>query len=245
MQEDLASNVDYTDNNDWSHFFKPTGFQADRDLFVAGVDISFSTTEDLSIGTIAIVKLRRDSRQQLVYSHSREVSVQYPYVPSFLGFREAPIISTLMKHLPLRVRCSLDCLLVDGNGVLHPRKAGLACQVGIGESIPCVGVSKNLLCVDGLNEKTFREYIASSHSNEIDVIGRSGFLWGKAIMTGNAKSKPIFVSVGHRVSLITSARLVTALCEFRIPSPIRFADMHSRAYLRGECNDLFMEEEFP
>lgn len=244
IQEELASNVDYTDNNDWGQFFTSTGFHAERDLFVAGVDISFSTTENLSIGTIVVVKLRRDARQQLVYSHSRQVSVEYPYVPSFLGFREAPIVSALIKQLPRQVRCRLDCLLVDGNGVLHPRKAGLACQVGVEENIPCIGVSKNLLCVDGLSEKAIRECTASSHLSEIDVIGTSGFLWGKAIMTGNAQRKPIFVSVGHRVSLVTSARLVAALCEFRIPSPIRLADMHSRAYLRGECNDLYLAEEF-
>ncbi|CAN8066947.1 unnamed protein product [Agarophyton chilense] len=244
-EEEIAKSVDCTDdNNGWGRYFSPDGFEADRDLFVAGADVSFSTSEDLAIGTVTVVKLFSDSSHELVFSKSCEVTMAQPYIPTFLGFREGPVVSTLLRQLPPQVRRSIDCLLVDGNGVLHPRKAGLACHVGVSEDIPCIGVSKSLLYVDGLEDSILREQAASSGPKGVDVIGKSGFVWGKAILTGNAESKPIYVSVGHRVSLPTSARLVVALCDYRVPSPVRFADMHSRAFLRGEKNDLFKKEQF-
>ncbi|KAI0561598.1 Deoxyribonuclease V [Gracilaria domingensis] len=244
-QEQIAKKVDCSDdNNSWSHFFTSERFQADRDLFVAGADVSFSTTEDLAIGTVTVVKLCPDASHKLVFSKSCEVSMGQPYVPTFLGFREAPVVSTLLNQLPDVVRRCIDCLLVDGNGLLHPRKAGLACHVGVEEDIPCVGVSKTLLCVDGLDEKTIRQQAAVGGPHGVDVVGQSGFLWGKAIMTGHAQRKPIYVSVGHRVGLSTCAKLVQTLCDYRVPAPVRYADLHSRAFIRGERNDLFKKEEF-
>ena len=245
-QLDIASKVCTADENNWSQFFAPNCFNSSRDLFIAGADISFPTTPSKSpVGTIAVVKLLRDSSCRLVYSRSRPVEILHPYVPQFLGFREAPVIFQMLSELPRKVRESIDCLLLDGNGVLHPRRAGLACQVGTAENIPCVGVSKNLLCLDGLTDKHTRERVSASSNGILELVGDSGALWGTAVLTGNALSKPIFVSVGHRVSLITATRLVCCLCEFRVPAPIRFADMHSRALIRGENVQVYNDDEFP
>lgn len=243
-QEELSKKVISTDDNSWSHFFTTEGYKANRDLFCAGADISFSEEKNVSVGTLTIVKLCVNGSKELIYSYSRKVSVKYPYVSSFLGFREAPVISTLLQDLPERVRNSIDCLLVDGNGIFHPRKAGLACQVGLSENIPCIGVSKTLLCIDGLNEKDICEKVVSSASNDIAVTGASGFVWAKALLAGNAQRKPIYISVGHRVSLFASLQLVKALCDYRVPAPIRYADIHSRAWIRGEHIQVFKTEEF-
>lgn len=244
-QVEIASKVKYEDDNSWGQLFSAAGYQGKRNLFIAGADISFSTLEeDFSVGTLAIVKLSPNGDADLVYSCSKPVNMQHPYVPSFLGFREAPIVSEMLHALPLSVRNRIDCLLIDGNGVLHPRKAGLACQVGVQEDIPTVGVSKTLLCVDELDEREVRNETAAAEGGMIDVVGKSNFVWAKALLTGNAKKKPIYVSVGHRVSLPSSAQLVRCLCEYRIPAPIRFADMNSRALLRGETTEVFKEDEF-
>lgn len=244
-QARISSGVIPTDANSWSHFFSNSLFEADRDLTIGGADISFSTSPtDRAIGTIAIAKLRTSGCVDLVYSRSREVTVRLPYISGFLGFREAPIVSELLQELPENVRSGLDCLLLDGNGILHPRKAGLACQVGVSEDIATIGVSKALLCVDGLSEHATRELAVNGDETGVDVIGKSGTIWARALMTGNAQRKPIYVSIGHKVSLSTASNLVRRLCEFRVPSPIREADLHSRAYLRGEEIFVYKAEEF-
>lgn len=244
-QDKIAAMVDNQDANEWSMFFTTLSYKPDRDIFIAGADISFSTTsDDNAIASIVITKLMQDGTTDLVYSHSRRVNMQYPYIPCFLGFREAPVVSSLLTALPRSVRARIDCLLVDGNGLLHPRKAGFACQVGVKENIPTIGVSKTLLNVDGLDEKHVRDLALTQKGKAVDVVGSSGFVWGKAVITGNAKSKPIYISVGHRVSLDTACKLVQRLCKYRIPEPIRFADMHSRALLREENLSMYKPEAF-
>lgn len=245
-QHEIARQVNYEDENDWSHFFSADGLKATRDLYIAGADISFSTAvKDFSVATFTIVKLCEDGSTGLVYSQSQPVIMQHPYVATFLGFRESPVVSHMLSELPPNVKGKIDCLLTDGNGVLHPRKAGLACQVGVEEGLPTVGVSKNMLFVDGITEKAAKTLASTADNGAIELVGDSGFVWGTAVMAGNAKSKPIYVSVGHRVSLATATKLVQCMCEFRIPSPIRFADMHSRALLRGEKISVYKVEEFP
>lgn len=243
-QTKIANSVVCEDVNTWHNFLSPQ-FDLERPLFIAGADVSFSTSEeDLAIGSLAIAMLRKSGKVDLVYSKSRRVSMPYPYIPTFLGFREAPVISQLLGDLPTIVRKHVDCLLLDGNGVLHPRRAGLACQVGVEHDLPTIGVSKALLCIDGLVEQEVRELTAAGGEEGVDVVGTSGTVWARALITGNAKNRPIYVSVGHKVSLDTATRLVRRLCEFRIPAPIRAADLHSRAVLRGEDFSVYSEEDF-
>lgn len=241
----IAAKVDQADSNNWAQFFSTGDFSADRDLFVAGADISFSASEQgHDIATLVIVILRKNGGIDLVYSRSQVVTILAPYVPSFLGFREAPIVSKMLSELPPLVRRRIDCLLLDGNGILHPRKAGLACQVGVEENMATIGVSKALLCVDGLDEREMRKKVAATSETPVAVIGESGTTWANALLTGNAQNKPIYVSVGHKVSLQTASKLVQKLCVYRVPAPIRFADLHSRAHLRGEVIDVYKAEEF-
>lgn len=244
-QTDIAERVIKKDSNSFATFFCGSNFSPDRDIFVAGADISFSTNlPDYAIGTLTVVILRKSGALDLVYSKSRSVSMEYPYVPSFLGFREAPVVSAMLADLQPAVRNALDCVLLDGNGFLHPRKAGLACHVGVEENLPTIGVSKALLCVDGLVEKEVRDSTAAQAPSAFDVIGNSGTLWARALITGNAKVKPVYVSIGHRVSLDSATGLVRRLCHYRVPEPIRLADLHSRALLRGEDKSVYKAEEF-
>lgn len=243
-QLEIAESVSLKDVTSWHQFLSPQ-FRLERPLFVAGTDISFSISQrDFAVGSITVVILRKNGKVDLVFSESRKVSVQHPYIPTFLGFREAPVVSELLDDLPGIVRRHIDCLLLDGNGVLHPRGAGLACQVGVEHDLPTIGVSKALLCIDGLEERRVRALAATGSEEGVDVVGDSGTVWARALITGNAKSRPIYVSIGHKVSLDTATRLVGRLCEFRVPAPIRAADLHSRAVLRGEDFSVYNVEEF-
>ncbi|NWJ12072.1 ENDOV Endonuclease, partial [Crypturellus undulatus] len=116
-------------------------------------------------------------------------------------------------------------LLVDGNGLLHPRGFGVACHLGVLTDLPCIGVAKNLLHVDGLaKDELHREQIRSlqMEGDTFPLTGTSGNVlgmvsWGRSL----SSSRPLYVSVGHRVSLETAVCLVKSCCRYRIPEPIR------------------------
>lgn len=113
--------------------------------------------------------------------------VVFPYVPGFLAFREAPI----MLAAAMKLKKSPDVYLVDGHGYAHPRRFGLACHVGIALDAPTIGVAKSRLCgtVAGIKLKDRGETVG-----EI-LRRRSG--------------KPFYVSVGHKISLRDSIRIVS------------------------------------
>lgn len=232
QQQRIAANVIDFDDVQWSHRQADGCPQLTTPMFVAGADVSFSTTDEgAAVATITVIR-KSTQKMDLVFSKSRKVSVDTPYVPSFLSFREAPLIASLFSDIPQEVKSRIDCLLVDGNGILHPRRAGLACHLGVELNIPTIGVSKSLYCHDGLDEHAIRSLFEQSGTKSHPLKGDSGTVWGRALLTGNAINKPIYVSVGHKVSLESAALLVQELCLFRVPEPIRLADQHSREALR-------------
>nr|XP_048285291.1 endonuclease V isoform X4 [Myodes glareolus] len=137
----------------------------------------------------------------VVYEDSRMVRLKAPYVSGFLAFREVPFLVKLVQWLQEKEPDFMpQVLLVDGNGVLHQR------------DLPCIGVAKKLLQVDGLeNNSVHKEKALKSHDHS---------------------TKPLYVSVGHRISLEVAVRLTHCCCRFRIPEPIRQADIRSREYIR-------------
>lgn len=244
-QTEIARCVVTRDAGDWARV-RPDGRFA-RDLFVAGADVSFSVADAAAaVATLTVVRLRRcDGAAQLVYSRSRAERIVTPYAPSYLAFREAPVVAAMLRELPGVVRARIDCILLDGNGILHPRRAGLASHVGVENDIAAIGVSKTLYCLDGLEEPAVRAQATAADSAGCDVVGASGTVWARALITGNAKNKPIYVSTGHKVSLPTAAKLVAALCRYRVPEPIRAADLNSRKALRGEDPaDMYESQAF-
>jgi deoxyribonuclease V len=131
--------------------------------------------------------------------------VRFPYVPGLLAFREAPIViaaANKLKRLP-------DVYLVDGHGYAHPRRFGLACHVGVALEAPTVGVAKSRLCgeANGLRLKERGETVGA-------IIKRK---------TG----KPLYVSVGHKISLQDSVRIVSQCFLTRSKDPIALA--HTQA----------------
>ncbi|XP_029949732.1 endonuclease V isoform X2 [Salarias fasciatus] len=129
----------------------------------------------------------------------------------------------------------MEVVFVDGNGVFHYREFGLACHLGVLSGLPCVGVAKNLLQVQGVQK-------SEEHQSQIAALRRggdsfpltaaSGAVLGKALRSSDKSSKPVYVSVGHKISLDTAVRLTHSCCRYRVPEPIRQADCRSREYLR-------------
>ncbi|XP_074175492.1 endonuclease V isoform X4 [Rhinolophus sinicus] len=129
----------------------------------------------------------------------------------------------------------LQVLLVDGNGVLHHQGFGVACHLGVLTDLPCIGVAKKLLQVDGLeNNARHKEKIRllQTGGDTFPLMGDSGAILGMALKSHDHSTKPLYVSVGHKVSLETAVRLTRSCCRFRIPEPVRQADIRSRDYIR-------------
>jgi len=200
--------------------------------YIGGVDISFIKGDDVN-ACAAYVILKYPSLD-VVYEDYEMIKLVAPYIPGFLAFREVDHLVKLVKRATLPV----DLIFVDGNGILHPHEFGLACHLGVRLGLPTIGVAKKLFMVDGLNKKTVKEAIKDkchSKGDSIDLIGDSGKLWGLAMIgepNEDGINNPIYISIGHMISLNTAKSITKAIMPYRVPEPIRLADIRSREYLR-------------
>lgn len=139
-----------------------------------------------------------------------------PYVPGLLSFREAPIVLEALR----RVRATPDVVLVDGQGIAHPRGVGLASHLGLHIGVPTVGVGKSRLC--GTHDEP------GPHRGDQAALRSDGRRIGTVLRTRD-RVKPVYVSPGHRLAQRPAVRAVlTTADRFRLPEPIRQADMRSR-----------------
>ncbi|NXU35911.1 ENDOV Endonuclease, partial [Drymodes brunneopygia] len=219
-QARLKGSVVEEDTEEWQKDPDFTGLER-----VGGVDLSY-VKGDESRACASLVVLSFPALQVL-YQDCHMVPVTAPYVAGFLAFREVPVLVEAVQRLQQEEpQLQPQVLLVDGNGLLHPRGFGTACHLGVLTDLPCIGVAKNLLQVDGLvKDELHREQVRSLQSSgeAFPLTGTSGKVLGmvSALRSYNNSCKPLYISVGHRVSLGTAVRLVRACCRFRIPEPIR------------------------
>ncbi|XP_069916288.1 endonuclease V isoform X7 [Oryctolagus cuniculus] len=178
---------------------------------VGGADVSFVKGDSAS--ACASLVVLSFPELQVVYEESRMVRLTAPYVSGFLAFREAPFLVDAVQRLREKQPDLMpQVLLVDGNGVLHHQGFGVACHLGVLTDLPCIGVAKKLLQVDGLEKD-------AAHKEQ-------------ALRSHDRSTKPVYVSVGHKVSLETAVRLTRHCCRFRVPEPVRQADIRSREHIR-------------
>ncbi|CAN6193747.1 unnamed protein product [Urochloa humidicola] len=202
--------------------------------YIGGTDISF-LKEDPSTACAAVVVLDADTLE-VVHEEFDVVRLQVPYIPGFLAFREAPILLRLLDKVKNNAHHFYpQLLMVDGNGLLHPRGFGLACHLGVLADLPTIGVGKNLHHVDGLNQSEVRRQLegdANCNKELISLTGQSGTTWGVAMRSGPGSSKPVYISVGHRISLDSAMAIVKVCCKYRVPEPTRQADIRSKVFLQ-------------
>lgn len=173
---------------------------------VCGIDVSY---KDLNAFCSAVIINK--NTLEIIEIVNEKSTISYPYIPGLFMLREGePLLKIvrLLKNL-------FDVLLIDGHGILHPRKCGLASYVGIMIDKPTIGVAKNLLC-GSILESNYVEYNKT--------------ILGYTIKKNNKKN--IYVSVGHKISLETSIDIVKKLTkksEF-IPEPLRIADIYSKKH---------------
>jgi deoxyinosine 3'endonuclease (endonuclease V) len=202
--------------------------------YVAGVDLSFFPGGVLKACAGLVILSYPDLKLQ--YENYEIVEMNEPYIPGFLAFREVThLVKLFRKFESERPELRPDVMFVDGNGLLHPEKFGSACHLGVLLDIPTVAIAKNLFDIDGLNHKVIKDRVQKECLNDGEVlplIGVSGYLWGYAMPNSGSTRRPIYVSGGHRVSVETALKLSQKCCIYRIPEPIRRADLGSREYIR-------------
>ncbi|XP_041358795.1 endonuclease V-like [Gigantopelta aegis] len=202
--------------------------------YIGGVDISFIKGDNLNACAAFVVVTF--PQMEIVYEDYQMVKLTAPYIPGFLAFREADfIIQQYEKLKAVQPQYAPHVIFVDGNGILHPRGFGLASQLGVLLNVPCVGVAKTLIHVDGLeNDDTHkgRKDILQKGGDTFPLQDSSGMVLGMALRSCDSTKNPIYVSVGHKISLESATWLVHKCCRYRIPEPTRQADLNSREYLR-------------
>ncbi|MDH7601856.1 MAG: deoxyribonuclease V [Armatimonadota bacterium] len=183
--------------------------QFDRVRTVAGVDVR--VTRGRGEGRCAIVVLSYPELET-VDAVICEGSVNFPYIPGLLAFREVPLVLQAFARLHERP----DLVFFDGHGLAHPRRFGLACHAGVVLDVPSIGCAKSLLIGRYQEPGT----VAGSTS---DLVAPEGDVVGKVVRTRTGV-KPIFVSPGHRISIESAARFALECTRgLRIPEPTRRA----------------------
>ncbi|MDH5447975.1 MAG: endonuclease V [Candidatus Bathyarchaeota archaeon] len=172
--------------------------------YVGGVDVAY--TEEFSVSAAAV--LDYDSLS-LVESKTTHVKTEFPYIPTLLSFREIPPAVAVIKKLCLQP----DVLLVDGQGIMHPYRLGFASHLGLVLGKPTIGAAKSPLIGD-VGEFNAENWAPITDKKEVV---------GVALITRKG-THPVYVSVGHMVSLERAIEVVKHCTpRYRISKPIRLA----------------------
>ena len=292
--------------------------------YFGGVDVSFPEDDKNPSVAVYVIVDASDDAFPVVYQDSEYFTLEVPYVPSFLAFREIePLVRLVQKQQQSKPDLTPSAILVDGNGLLHPRGAGIACFLGVRTGIPTIGIGKTLFCEGGLTKDIVAQGIdeslmavaatAATATTEMSSVTANGDLcvWmdqtpitsafettdgeketkldrkallekvttqchglavplqlplphnlqqsdtetttttttttriacalvghgGRSCWSPNKRrrvgtTKPIFVSVGHKISISQAVQIAIFFSHARIPEPVRQADLVGRHMLR-------------
>jgi len=185
--------------------------------FVAGVDVSVARAEGMATGAVVVLEYPEFN---VVETKVIRGQIDFPYIPGLLSFRESPVILAACEELTV----TPDLVLVDGQGVAHPRRFGLASHLGLFLDTPTIGCAKSRLCgrheVPGAEQGKYAELV-----DEDEIIG-------VALRTKQG-TNPIYVSVGHKVDLNSAIYWVGECCRgYRVPEPTRLAHLAAGGNLK-------------
>lgn len=177
--------------------------------YVAGVDVGFKENYKITQAAVAVLTF---PELKLVEKAIAQIPTVFPYIPGYLSFREIPAILEALKQLEI----TPDLILCDGQGLAHPRRLGLASHLGVLIDLPTIGVAKSLFI--GKYKKVGIE--KGSYQPLIDKDETIGL-----VLRSRTDVKPIYVSIGHKISLPTAKDYVMqCLTKYRLPETTRWAD---------------------
>lgn len=197
---------------------------------IGGLDIQWNNSGTEGVGVLAVLSFPGG---ELIHTEVEKTTTDVPWQSGFLGFRECPCYCRLLQQVRHTEHDPSLCL-VDGFGTLHPRGCGSASQLGIQSNMVTIGVAKSLTqptC--SLSEKKVKDALDREKKLTHNLINDAGQTIGCAVRRSLTARQPVYVSVGHKVSLETACSIVHACCQYRIPEPIRQADIIARRLMRG------------
>ncbi len=197
--------------------------------FIAGVDISRQKEQGVATGAVVVLNY---PELRLVETKVVNGKLEFPYVPGLLSFRESPLTLAACEKLTV----TPDLILVDGQGVAHPRRMGLASHLGLFLDTPTIGCAKSLLCgsyeMPGVEPGSYTE-----------IVDR-GEIIGMALRT-KFGVKPIYVSIGHKIDLQSAIHWVLNCCRgYRLPEPTGLAHLAAGGNLEKEMSVAMSEASY-
>ena len=180
---------------------------------IGGGDVAYSKDRNFLFAAIVVLSFPKMETMDFATAHGE---IPFPYIPGLLSFREGPILINTFQKLKIKP----DVMIYDGQGIGHPRGIGLASHMGLWVDLPSIGCTKTPLLDDFIYPR--------SSKGSFELIRREGKEVG-AVLRTKENVKPLFVSIGHRIDLMTSIQLILETCQgYRTPEPLRRAHQLSR-----------------
>lgn len=183
----------------------------DREIkTIGGADISFNKYSDVVYAGIVVLSYPDMS---MIHHASVISKATFPYIPGLLGFREIPALSEVWDKLEIKP----DVLVLDGHGIAHPRRVGVAVHLGITENIATIGCAKSLL-VGNYDEPPNVPLSTTDLMHKGELIGK--------VLRTKKNCKPVFVSPGNLITMDQSLDIIKhCIGKYRIPEPTRMAHL--------------------
>jgi deoxyribonuclease V len=186
-----------------------TGDQLGTVRLVAGVDVGFEAGNTVTRAAVSVLTFPELRPVEEVLARR---PTTFPYVPGLLSFREGPAILDALS----RLATAPDLLLLDGQGLAHPRRFGIACHIGLLTGLPSIGVAKTRL------RGQPREPLAAEKGSWVPLVDKDEVVG--ALVRSRREVRPLYVSIGHRVSLPTAIEYTLACTtRYRLPETTRAA----------------------
>lgn len=180
---------------------------------IAGVDVSYDIRNNISRAVVVTMRagILKPSDPVIAYKET-----SFPYIPGFLSFREVPVLLEALQMLAQ----TPDLLMVDGQGIAHPRRFGIACHLGVLTGLPTIGVAKSRL-IGRYQEPGLTKGTCSGLTDKNELIG--------TVLRSKDNTAPLFISPGHKIDHAAALDLVQrCLVKHRLPEPTRIADKISK-----------------
>ncbi len=184
---------------------------------IGGMDVSNQWQDPKQMVYAAVVVLKQ-ADMSLLTTANAVIHQPFPYIPGFLGFREAPALVKAYQQLPVKP----SLILVDGHGISHPRSLGIASHIGVLLDCPTIGVAKSILVGKPAAE------LGAEPGAQVPLQWQNQTI--AMLLRTKKRALPLIISTGHRVSLATAVTLVQQyLTKYRLPEPTRQAHLAANA----------------
>lgn len=185
--------------------------------YIAGVDIASGKAGGTARAAVVVLSY---PGLQLVELEVAQGKLELPYIPGLLSFRESPLILAALS----KIKISPDIIMVDGQGIAHPRRLGIASHLGLLLDTPTIGCAKSRLCGSSI--------MPGDEPGSYEEITDNGEIIGATLRTKTGV-KPLYISTGHKINLENAVYWIMKCCRgYRLPEPTRLAHLAAGGNLK-------------